>query len=146
MARRDPPTGRAGVRLALAALLLSGSLVPVAANAHHSFSMFDRREGSKKALTGVVTRFALVNPHASLQLKAIDPSGRETVWTFEMAGVASLTHAGWQAGTVRAGQRITVTYFPLRFGSFGGQLIEARLADGRTLAALAEADRGYPKN
>lgn len=126
-------------------LALAGAL-PVSADAHHSFSMFDRREESKRTLTGVVTRFALVNPHASLQIRVEDRSGKESVWTFEMAGVAGLRRAGWDTETVRAGQRVSVTYFPLRFGSFGGQLIDARLADGRTLSGLAEADRGYPKS
>lgn len=125
-------------------LALAGATALPAA-AHHSFSMFDRRESSKRTLTGVISQFALVNPHGSLKVKVTDAQGKETVWTFEMASVAGLQRAGWQGGVVRAGDRVTVTFFPLRFGSFGGQLIEARLANGRVLNALAEPDRGYPQ-
>lgn len=132
--------------LAFMALAVAGAGTALPVLAHHSFSMFDRREESKRTLTGVVSRFALVNPHASLQIRVKDRAGKESLWTFEMASVAGLKRAGWDIETVRAGEQVTVTYFPLRFGSFGGQLIEARLADGRTLNGLAEADRGYPKS
>lgn len=133
---------------ALVSLGAAAALLPVLAlpaQAHHSFSMFDRRPNAQKTLTGKVRALALINPHGSLKLEVVDASGKVSVWTFEMSGVNAMKGFGWTPATVKPGDPVTVTYFPLRFGSFGGQLIDVRLKDGRVLDALSEADRGYPK-
>lgn len=133
-----------GIAAALA-LAIAGGAALVPAQAHHSFSMFDRREASKKKLVGTVKQFAMINPHASLKINVADGKGKVAVWAFEMTGVNGLKKLGWEPASLKPGDKITVTFFPLRFGSFGGQLLDVHLPNGRVLSALAEADRGYPK-
>jgi hypothetical protein len=48
-----------------------------------------------------------------------------------------MARAGWSAGSVSAGEKITNTMHPLKDGSNGGQLVTAVLANGQTL-------RGFP--
>ena len=102
-------------------------------------------KASKKKLVGTVKQFAMVNPHASLKINVVDAGGKTSVWSFEMTGVSGLKKLGWEPASLKPGDKVTVTFFPLRFGSFGGQLLDVRLPGGRELSALAEADRGYPK-
>lgn len=129
-------------RLLIAAVLLTAGSV---ASAHHSFSAFNRSEAAKRTITGTVQEFALVNPHGWVKLTVPEAGNKAASWSFEMASVAQLQKHGWTRNTLSHGDRLTVTYFPLRFGSYGGQLISVSLADGKVLHGLAEADRGYPK-
>jgi hypothetical protein len=137
--------GRNILALAAALALVGASfaLAPPAA-AHHSFSMFDRGPGKERKLVGTVKAYGLTNPHGWFKIVVKDAAGKSSVWSFEMASVAQLKKFGWETGSLKPGDIVTVTYFPLRFGSNGGQVLDVTLSDGRVLQTLAEADRGYP--
>ena len=107
--------------------------------AHHSFSMFDAEK--TVTLEGTVKEFEYVNPHAWLYVVANDGSGRMVEWSFEMGGINALTRAGWRADTVKPGDRISVQYHPMKDGSRGGQYLQAKLPDGRTMEG---GDSGLP--
>jgi hypothetical protein len=121
------------------------SLAASAAWAHHSFSAFNRSEAAKKTIAGTVKEYGLVNPHGWMKITAPDAGGKTANWAFEMASATQLTKQGWAANTVKHGDRIEITFFPLRFGSYGGQIISVKLRNGKVLNGLAEVDRGYPK-
>lgn len=123
----------------------ASSLVASSASAHHSFSAYNRAESAKRTIRGTVTEFALINPHGRLKLAAPEPGGKQAVWSFELSSATQLAGQGWRPGSIRVGTGVEVTYFPLRFGSYGGMLLAVRLPDGRTLVGTAEPDRGYPK-
>lgn len=131
---------KTGRRALIAALLLTAGSI---ASAHHSFSAFNRAESAKKTISGTVQEFSLINPHGWIKL-SVPQAGKTANWSFEMASAGQLNKQGWTRSTLSYGDKITVTYFPLRFGSYGGQLISVTLGDGKTLQGLAEADRGYP--
>lgn len=120
-------------------LSLSGAAV-----AHHSFSAFDRSEAAKKTLKGTVKEFALINPHGWLKLVVPDTGGKTALWSFETSSATQLQDLGWKQDSVKIGQKVEVTYYPLRFGSYGGQLASVRLPDGKILQGTAAPDRGYP--
>jgi len=132
-------------RLALpfAALAAIAALSP--AGAHHSYSAFDRSEAAKRHITGTVREFALINPHGYLKLVVAEPGGKTSAWTFELSSATQLQPLGWSATSVKPGDKVEITYFPLRFGSYGGQLFSVRLPNGKQLQGAAEPDRGYPK-
>lgn len=128
--------------LLMMALMLAGTAVP--AFAHHSFSAFNRSESAKRSVEGTVRDYQLINPHGWLKLVVGTADGRTDSWSFEMASVTQLQKQGWTPDLIHPGDKVTVTYFPLRFGSFGGQVVAVKLRDGRVLNGIAEADRGYP--
>jgi len=44
-----------------------------------------------------------------------------------------LDRAGWKFNTLKAGDKVDVTFYPLRNGKPGGMLKTIKVADGRTL-------------
>ena len=115
-------------------LLLAGLIASVlvrAADAHHSFSMFD---GEKTlTVTGVVKEFEFANPHGWIHVMATDSAGKQSEWSFEMQPISQLAPAGWKADTLKPGDKITIDFHPLKDGARGGQFITATLPDGKKL-------------
>lgn len=76
--------------IVLALLLVPG--VPMGLS-HHSFSgVYD---GTRVVtVTGVVTQFKFVNPHALMLMDVTDESGKVSKWTVEFAGRLNLKLAG----------------------------------------------------
>lgn len=108
-------------------LLLMGS-----AQAHHSFANFD--QSKRLTLTGTVKAFEFHFPHSWIWLDVPGNKGAVQVWGFEGAGPVELNRiGGWKAGTLRPGDKITVTFCPLRDGKPGGAFTSVKLADGSVL-------------
>jgi hypothetical protein len=112
---------------AAAALLL---MAP-AAFAHHSFAMFD----ATQVLTaqGTVKELQWGNPHTWLELVVRDPDGAEKPLSLELNGLSGLRRNGWKPGTVKTGDKVTITYHPMRDGTPAGQLVDLVTADGQSL-------------
>ena len=103
------------LRAALAAvpmlLLAAGSAIP-----HHAFSpVYD--ETRVISVTGIVTEFRFVNPHALMVMEVTDAGGKVVQWTVEFAGRLNLSEFGWTAESIKAGERVTVTGNPTHAGS-----------------------------
>lgn len=114
--------------------LLPGALVMAlfgmtAAEAHHSFAMFDKE--AETVATGTIVRWAFNNPHSWLYLKVRNEDGSETLWSFEGSSPTSLIQRGITGNTFKPGDTVQILYCPLRDGRPGGGLGWARLADGR---------------
>ena len=112
----------------LCAVLL-GSLP---ASAHHALTAYDRNDS--KRVEGVVKEFRFVNPHARLILMVQARDGSMKAWDFEGGGVRRLQSRGLTANTIAAGDKITVSYNPMRNGSAGGFILGLTTADGKTYA------------
>jgi|SRR5712671_255637 len=109
--------------LCAVALLLSAK----GASAHHSFSaVYDDKQ--TVAVTGVVTQFRFVNPHALMSLDVTDEAGKVVKWTVEFAGRLNLSEVGWSADSIKSGERVTVTGNP-------AHAIPARMAFRRLVKA-----------
>ena len=128
-----------GQKCAAAAALCVLAAAPPAALAHHSFAMFDRDKTT--SIAGTVKEFTLINPHSWVELMVVDAQGRPVEWSLESAAPIQLERTGWQATTLKPGDKITASIHPLKDGSNGGQLIAVTLADGRVLSA---GQRGGP--
>ena len=97
------------------------------ASAHHSFSaVYDDKQ--TVAVTGVVTQFRFVNPHALMSVDVTDESGKVVKWTVEFAGRLNLSEVGWSADSIKSGERVTVTGNP-------AHTIPARMAFRRLVKA-----------
>lgn len=111
------------------AMLLAGSAVP--AIAHHSAAMFDQQR--KVQLTGTVREFQWTNPHCYIQLLVKNAQGKEEEWSLELGAPMYLYARGWRPSTLKPGDRLDVTISPLRNGTRGGLLVDAKTPDGKPL-------------
>ena len=78
---------------------------------HHSFSAV--YDGTKQTtVSGVVTKFRFVNPHAMMYLDATDASGAVTMWVVEFDGRLNLSNYGWTETSIKSGEKVKVTGNP----------------------------------
>jgi hypothetical protein len=83
---------------------------------HHAFSpVYDDQRVI--TVTGVVTEFKFVNPHAMMFMDVTDGSGKVAKWTVEFAGRLNLSNVGWTAESIKSGERVTVSGNPTHTGS-----------------------------
>ena len=94
-------------------LLVAGAQVA----AHHSFAAeFDANK--KVTLTGTVTKVEWTNPHVWIYLNVKDAqTGTVSNWGFEMGPPHGLQRRGWQRGTLKLGDQITVAGSMAKNGS-----------------------------
>ena len=115
----------------LAALALTALLVVGTAFAHHSPIVFDRTR--QITITGTVTEFRWGNPHSWIHIDVADKDGNVGNWAVEMDPASHLAREGWRSSTLKPGDKISVTVFPLRNDEKGGQYISVTLPDGTKL-------------
>ena len=114
--------------LSLSAVLVTAFAVP--AIAHHSFAMFHAQKTI--TLEGTVKELEWTNPHAWLRIMVDDQKvGRPILWAFEMSSPGRLVTMGMKADSVHAGDKVSVTFHPMKDGSRGGQFIQAELPGGK---------------
>ena len=120
------------------------ALLPHAADAHHSFAMFDMTK--TVTITGTVKDFQWSNPHSWLYVVGGEPGKPPALWNLEGLSPSMLQRKGWKSTDLKIGDKVTVIVIPLRDGTQGGAFSLVTLPDGRTLesygsiatAALAE--------
>ncbi|MEP7349936.1 MAG: DUF6152 family protein [Sphingorhabdus sp.] len=100
--------------------------------AHHSFAMFDQTKISKKMRTTVV-QFRYTNPHSFVVVNVLE-GGAMKRYVFECSSVNMMSKAGWKHNLIKAGDKVDVTFYPLRNGKPGGMLKTIKVPDGRTLS------------
>lgn len=100
------------------ALAVVASLTAMAAQAHHSFAMFDR--STELVKTGIVQRWAFNNPHSWLYINVANDDGTQTLWSFESASPTQLIGRGITGKSFEPGTTVTVMFCPLRDGRPGG--------------------------
>jgi len=123
---------RAIVSLAGAAAALG---LAMSASAHHSTAMFEwGKEVPLKNVT--VERWEWTNPHTFLYVTAPKAGGGTERWAFEGMSPSHLARTGWDKRSLKPGDKISLTYFPLRDGRKGGFNLSVTLPDGRTIRQL----------
>ena len=118
---------------ALGLACIAASVVAGSALAHHSFAIFDQTKVLNH--TGTVKEFELINPHAWLHVMITDAQGKSATWSFEGGSVAQLVGLGWTREGVRAGDKVQVSYRPMKDGSRGGQIMSVTQADGKKICS-----------
>ena len=90
---------------------LAGSVILLMVSAplfaHHAGSLYDREH--PVTLTGTVTKYLMINPHAQVHFEVKDENGNVTTWVAETAGPQRLLRVGWNKNTLKPGDKITVT-------------------------------------
>jgi len=119
---------RVAVAIALSAV--------AAAQAHHSFAMFDLTK--EVVLSGTITSFEWTNPHSWIELDVLK-DGKNVHWSIEAGSPNGLSRQGWKKNTLKAGDHVTLVARPLRNGQPGGALMGITLADGKHLGSPIDA-------
>jgi hypothetical protein len=115
---------------AIALSLAAGAAAP--ALAHHSFAMFDFQ--ASKSVTGTVEQFDWTNPHTFIWLQVPEgANGANVRYGFEGMSPNYLGRRGWTKSTLKPGDKVTVTFHPLKDGSKGGTYQKVMLSDGKEL-------------
>jgi len=125
------------MRLRLYGLLIAllFGAVP-AALAHHALQAeFDTTK--RVEFTGVLTRFALINPHVRWFFDVKKPDGTIDKWEVSAAGAAPIRQAGL-ARAFKVGETYKVTAAPARNGSKSGRVVDFKFPDGRVVVLYHE--------
>jgi hypothetical protein len=99
--------------------------------AHHGNAAYD--ETTPVTLKGTVTEFAWANPHAQIYLDVKDDKGEIKHWSVETLSPGKLLRAGWTKDSVKAGDRVTITFYAAKNGSPVGFLLKLVFTDGKEL-------------
>ena len=77
-------------------------------------------------LVGVVQEFRFTSPHAFIRLEVLDRESHKIVWNLEGESPNSLAWGGWSYNTLKPGDELSLTVYPLRSGAPGGAWHPAR--------------------
>jgi hypothetical protein len=118
-------------------IVLLAALIGAASSAwaHHSFAMYEPTK--TLTLKGTVKTFQWTNPHVVIWI-VVQPEegGAAQEWSIETTSPGVLTRGGWTRQSIKPGDRVSVTFSPLRDGSHGGGLNSVTLLDtGQKLVA-----------
>ena len=112
------------VRMSFAMVgLMLAAVTSFSARAHHSFGFYDMQKTVE--VRGTVRKFEWSNPHSWLFIEVSSATGPIT-YGFEMQSVGEMLRRGWAKNSVKPGDRITVSFHPMKDGSPNGLLVSAK--------------------
>ena len=118
-------------RLAMAGAIICA--MSSATFAHHSAApVFDL--ASEKTVTGVVKQIDWTNPHIWVWIDVQD-AGKIETYGFEGMSPNYLARRGWTKTSLQTGDKITVTFRPLKDGRPGGMFMTGKLEGGKILTS-----------
>src|SRR5579863_5592833 len=80
------------------------ALLAATAHAHHSVGPYDLTHSA--TISGVVTEFAWINPHAYIYVDSKDGSANQH-WKVEIESPNALRRSGWTKDSLKAGDTVT---------------------------------------
>ncbi len=127
-------------KIFLSALTVTGLLAVAAAPlaAHHSFAAFNMT--AEKTVEGTVKQVEWTNPHIWLWIDVPNDKGGKDAYGFEGMSPNFLERRGWTRTTLKPGDKITVTFHPLREGNNGGMFMTGKMESGKVLTGGGSND------
>ena len=113
---------------------IAASLIGFSASAHHSTAMFEW--GKEKKLEGTIDKFQWTQPHTFIWVNVPGKGGKVEQWGFEGMSPSWLGRHEWGSHSLKAGEKVSIDYYPLRDGRTGGFFVRVKMPDGKTLDAL----------
>jgi hypothetical protein len=114
----------------LVAIGLFALSVPVFA--HHGTAAFETSRTITMKAT--VTDWFWANPHCFVKFDYKNDKGEVEHWVVETSNPPDMTNKGWTIHTLKAGDEITVTVYPVKNNKPVGRLITVKLPGGQTLS------------
>lgn len=111
---------------------LVGLMLPLSADAHHSFTAEFTAEETA-TLTGTVTQVWFRNPHVRYLFTVTDADGSEETWDARGSPVVWLARKGWTKNTIKVGDTVTFYGFLGRDGRKMLSIMTITLPDGTEL-------------
>jgi hypothetical protein len=121
---------KTALRIALAANLAAS--VTGLALAHHSFAAFNTE--TQKVITGIVKKVNWTNPHTWIWIDVPNEKGGTDTWGVEGMSPNYLARRGWTRETIKPGDKLSITVYPMRDGQAGGMFLSAKRPDGEVLS------------
>ncbi|MBH97775.1 MAG: hypothetical protein CMM56_04905 [Rhodospirillaceae bacterium] len=100
--------------------------------AHHNFAAHYRTEEMVE-ISGVVTEFRFVNPHARVYVETTNAEGNTEVWMVEGDASVALRRSGWTENQLKPGDLVEITGNPSRSGANMLGWKTLNLADGTSI-------------
>ena len=98
------------IRLCVIAFGLLAIAVP--SFAHHGIAAY--QEAKQITVTGAVTYFDFVNPHALVYLNVRQNDGTNAKWQGQLTSPNNLARVGWTKRSLQMGEQITISGFPAK--------------------------------
>ena len=114
-----------------------GLLIRVPLLAHHGRAAFD--VGKTVVLNGTVKEWLYSNPHCLLRLEVTDANGEIVMWIAEGQAPKTIFPAGYRKDSFTPGDQVTVTVEPAKENQRMGRILQAVLADGKTLGRASSS-------
>ena len=120
-------------KILLSSLLAVSLMIATAglASAHHSFAAFNMAD--EKTITGTVKQVEWTNPHIWIWVDVPNAKGGTDTYGFEGMSPNYLERRKWTRTTLKPGDKITVSFRPLRDGKNGGMFMTGTMDDGHVL-------------
>ena len=127
----------------VALMALSLTAAPTPAVAHHALAAeFDFAKRGE--FVGVLTKFAIINPHVRWYFDVKQPDGSVKKWELTAGSPSTLRDNG-MLRIFTTGTTYKVTYMPARNGDPVGRVIDFIFPDGRTVT-LFHQDPNNPND
>ena len=114
-----------------------GLLIRAPLLAHHGSAAFDT--GKTVILKGTVKAWLYSNPHCLLRLEVTDANGNVREWIAEAQAPNVIFPAGYRKDSFKPGDQVTVTVEPVKENQPMGRILQAVLANGKTLGRASSA-------
>jgi hypothetical protein len=102
--------------------------------AHHGLAAFDQT--TKVTVTGTVTTFRFINPHAVVEFDVKDDQGQVQAWQAELTTPNRLK--GWTATSLEPGVVVTVTGYRAKSGAPTLWTTAMKASNGLELTVFSE--------
>jgi hypothetical protein len=90
-------------------------LLSVSLWAHHGQAGYNTTE--KVTVNGTLTDFKFVNPHSIVSIDVKDDQGATQAWQGELTSPNHLIRAGWEATTLKPGDKVTMSGYRAKSGA-----------------------------
>ncbi len=116
--------------LAAACLAAAAATMGTSADAHHSFGHYNMTATAE--ITGTVLKWEWGNPHTWLFVDVMN-AGKVTTYGFELRSPGEMMRAGWKRTSVKVGDKVTVSFRPMKDGSPAGLMQTVKDANGKLI-------------
>lgn len=118
------------------AVVVAGLVMTQPAVAHHAIQA-EYEMSETKGFTGVMTRFAMINPHCRWFFEETKADGTKVTWEMSGAGPGALRAAGL-VRIFQIGSAYEVTFAPAKNGANVGRVRTMKGPDGKVITLFHE--------